>query len=132
MRSFPKPAPGSKAGLGDTSELAIQNNMSAAQPSFFARHRNKFLIGVGTLTSLYLGGQWVSAKLSEMSERAALERTAKENLRKRFEQNQSDCAFTTMALLPDLGERWAARKPTSETRADQTRPGCSRSLMSSR
>ncbi|KAI9006441.1 Peroxin-3 [Hyaloraphidium curvatum] len=73
--------------------------------SFWTRHRNKFFIAAGVVSSAYLAGQWVSAKLSEMNERAALERTARDNLKKRFEQNQQDCSFTTMALLPDLGER---------------------------
>ena len=83
--------------------------MSGTQ-SFWARHRNKFLIAAGTISSVYLGVRWATSKLSEMNERAALERTAKDNLRKRFEQNQSDCEFTTMALLPDLGEKWVAEK----------------------
>lgn len=79
---------------------------AAVPQSFWSRHRNKFLFAFGTLTSAYLGGQWITAKLTEMNERAALERTARENLRKRFEQNQQDCSFTTMALLPDLGEKY--------------------------
>jgi peroxin-3 len=85
--------------------LPTMSVQPTAQPSFFARHRNKFLYTLGTLSTLYLGGQWVSSKLSEMNERASLERTARENLRKRFEQNQADVGFTTMALLPDLGEK---------------------------
>ncbi|KAJ2439267.1 peroxin [Coemansia sp. RSA 2424] len=36
---------------------------------------------------------------------SAKERTSKENIRRRFDQNQRDCLFTIMSLLPELSEQ---------------------------
>lgn len=43
-------------------------------------------------------------KLSEARQRMSEERISKENLRRRFEQNQEDCTFTVLAILPTATE----------------------------
>ncbi|KAH9872917.1 hypothetical protein J1614_005312 [Plenodomus biglobosus] len=67
---------------------------------WFRRNRANFAIGAGVLGAGYLAGQYVLGKLGEARQRMSDERIAKENLRRRFEQNQEDCTFTVLAILP--------------------------------
>lgn len=46
--------------------------------------------------------QYALARFNDMQERLLRDRVARENLRRRFLQNQEDCNFTIMALLPTL------------------------------
>ncbi|KAH7087452.1 Peroxin-3 [Paraphoma chrysanthemicola] len=71
---------------------------------WFRRNRTNFAIGAGVLGAGYLAGQYVLGKLSEARQRMSDERIAKENLRRRFEQNQEDCTFTVLAILPTATE----------------------------
>ncbi|KAF1935069.1 Peroxin-3 [Clathrospora elynae] len=64
------------------------------------RNRTNFAVGAGVLGAGYLAGQYVLGKLGEARQRMGEERIAKENLRRRFEQNQEDCTFTVLAILP--------------------------------
>ncbi|KAI8940663.1 hypothetical protein NX059_001933 [Plenodomus lindquistii] len=68
------------------------------------RNRANFAIGAGVLGAGYLAGQYVLGKLGEARQRMSEERIAKENLRRRFEQNQEDCTFTVLAILPTATE----------------------------
>ncbi|KAF2463905.1 Peroxin-3 [Lindgomyces ingoldianus] len=68
------------------------------------RNRTNFAIGAGVLGAGYLAGQYVLGKVSEARQRMSDERIAKENLRRRFEQNQEDCTFTVLAILPTATE----------------------------
>ncbi|KAF2792862.1 Peroxin-3 [Melanomma pulvis-pyrius CBS 109.77] len=68
------------------------------------RNRTNFAIGAGVLGAGYLAGQYVLGKISEARQRMSDERIAKENLRRRFEQNQEDCTFTVLAILPTAAE----------------------------
>ncbi|KDQ09203.1 hypothetical protein BOTBODRAFT_58844 [Botryobasidium botryosum FD-172 SS1] len=58
---------------------------------------------VGFLGAAYLAGQYVVARLEEYREQVVQDRAARENLRRRFQQNQEDCSFHICALLPTLG-----------------------------
>ncbi|KAJ4366784.1 peroxin [Neocucurbitaria cava] len=71
---------------------------------WFRRNRANFAIGAGVLGAGYLAGQYALGKLSEARQRMSDERIAKENLRRRFEQNQEDCTFTVLAILPTATE----------------------------
>ncbi|CAO2649229.1 Nn.00g066140.m01.CDS01 [Neocucurbitaria sp. VM-36] len=73
---------------------------------WFRRNRTNFAIGAGVLGAGYLAGQYALGKLSEARQRMSDERIAKENgsLRRRFEQNQEDCTFTVLAILPTATE----------------------------
>jgi len=57
----------------------------------------------GVAGSLYLVTKYFLDRLQEMREAMRQEKLAKENLKKRFLQNQQDCIFTILALLPGLG-----------------------------
>ncbi|KAL1917917.1 uncharacterized protein VTP21DRAFT_3751 [Calcarisporiella thermophila] len=79
--------------------------MLASINHVFRRYRRTLGYAAGIVGGAYLIAQYAKSKLVEHQERLATERTAKENLRRRFEQNQSDCMFTVMSLLPSLGEQ---------------------------
>ncbi|KAI0976237.1 Peroxin-3 family protein [Xylaria arbuscula] len=67
---------------------------------WFRRNRTPIAIGVGIVGAGYLATQYVLTKINDARERMSSDRIAKENLRRRFEQNQEDCTFTVLALLP--------------------------------
>ncbi|KAK3357666.1 Peroxin-3 [Lasiosphaeria hispida] len=67
---------------------------------WFRRNRTPIAIGVGVVGAGYVVTQYVLSKLNDARERMSSDRIAKENLRRRFEQNQEDCTFTVLALLP--------------------------------
>ncbi|KAL9946529.1 peroxin [Verticillium nonalfalfae] len=74
--------------------------MLAATRRWFNRNRTPLAVGVGIVGAGYVATQYVLSKLSDARERMSSDRIAKENLRRRFEQNQEDCTFTVLALLP--------------------------------
>ncbi|CAK7199971.1 peroxin [Sporothrix eucalyptigena] len=76
--------------------------MFAATRQWFRRHRTPIAVGVGVVGAGYVATQYVLAKLNDARERMSSDRIAKENLRRRFEQNQEDCTFTVLALLPTV------------------------------
>ncbi|KZF22576.1 Peroxin-3-domain-containing protein [Xylona heveae TC161] len=78
--------------------------MFTATRKWFWRNRGRFAIGLGALGAGYVATQYVLAKLNEARERMSSDRIARENLRRRFEQNQEDCTFTVLALLPTATE----------------------------
>lgn len=72
---------------------------------FFRRHRRKFLtLGVVT-AGAYYAYTYATSKLREISDRATDERTAKDNLKRRFKQNQQDATFNVIAFMPELSEK---------------------------
>lgn len=73
--------------------------------NWLRRNRTNFAIGAGVLGTAYLAGQYALGKFSEARQRMSEERIAKENLRRRFEQNQEDCTFTVLAILPTATEK---------------------------
>ncbi|RMZ85980.1 hypothetical protein DV737_g214, partial [Chaetothyriales sp. CBS 132003] len=76
--------------------------MLAATRRWLRRNRTYIAVGTAVVGGTYLVGQYVLGKLNEARERAQLDRIAKENIRRRFEQNQTDCSITVLALLPTL------------------------------
>ncbi|ORX68342.1 Peroxin-3, partial [Linderina pennispora] len=72
--------------------------------NFVKRHQRKFIL--------------LTQKLYDMQLTSARDRTAKEGIRRRFDQNQRDCLFTIMSLLPELSEqvlREVDKAPTPES-----------------
>lgn len=65
-------------------------------------NRTPIAIGVGIVGAGYIATQFVLNKINDARERMSSDRIAKENLRRRFEQNQEDCTFTVLALLPTV------------------------------
>ncbi|KAH8434645.1 peroxisomal biogenesis factor 3 [Aspergillus melleus] len=78
--------------------------MIGATRRWFRRNRKGLAIGAGVIGAGYLVGQYVLNKISEARERMSSDRIARENLRRRFEQNQTDCTYTILALLPTAAE----------------------------
>ncbi|KAG8166207.1 hypothetical protein KVR01_004759 [Diaporthe batatas] len=79
--------------------------MFAATRRWFRRNRTPIAIGVGVLGAGYVATQYVLNKLNDARERMSGDRIAKENLRRRFQQNQEDCTYTVLALLPTATTR---------------------------
>ncbi|PKI84069.1 peroxin [Malassezia vespertilionis] len=73
-----------------------------ARRKWLRRGLNFIAVATGVVGGLYLLVQFALAKFNEMQERMLRERVARENLRRRFLQNQEDCSFTIMALLPTI------------------------------
>ncbi|MCJ1282975.1 peroxin [Xylographa opegraphella] len=78
--------------------------MISATRRWLRRNRSTFAISFGVLGVGYIAGQYILSKISEARERITSDRIARENLRRRFEQNQEDCTFTVLALLPTAAE----------------------------
>ncbi|KAF9898726.1 peroxin, partial [Linnemannia zychae] len=79
--------------------------MLSAVQGFANRHRKGLVITAGLTGGIYMMGKYAKSKLIEFHEKSASERTAKENMKRRFEQNQQDCVFTVLSLLPTLGDQ---------------------------
>ncbi|KAI0202272.1 Peroxin-3 family protein [Astrocystis sublimbata] len=74
--------------------------MLSSTRQWLRRNRTPIGVGVGIVGAGYLATQYVLGKINDARERMSSDRIAKENLRRRFEQNQEDCTFTVLALLP--------------------------------
>lgn len=72
---------------------------------FFQRRRRAFAVTGGVVGGAYLVGKYALGKLHDTQQRMVAERRDKENLRRRFAQNQEDCTFTALALLPALADQ---------------------------
>ncbi|KAF4551626.1 Peroxin-3-like protein [Elsinoe fawcettii] len=81
---------------------------------WFWRNRTRFAIGAATVSGIYLAGQYAWGKWLEAQQRMGEERIAKENLRRRFEQNQEDCTYTVLALLPTVRDEVIGAFPVEE------------------
>ncbi|KAF2768691.1 Peroxin-3, partial [Teratosphaeria nubilosa] len=85
--------------------------MIAATRRWFRRNRTNLLLGVGVIGAGYLAGQYVLGKIQEARQRMSEDRISKENLRRRFQQNQEDCTYTVLALLPTIRDEIIAALP---------------------
>ncbi|PHH71977.1 hypothetical protein CDD80_4854 [Ophiocordyceps camponoti-rufipedis] len=74
--------------------------MFSAARRWLRNNRTPLAVGIGVVGAGYLAAQYIVAKINDARERMSSERIAKDNLRRRFEQNQEDCTFTVLALLP--------------------------------
>ncbi|KAE8446123.1 hypothetical protein EG329_012494 [Mollisiaceae sp. DMI_Dod_QoI] len=74
--------------------------MITATRRWLRRNRTPIAIGFGLVGVGYVATQYVLGKISDARARMSSDRIARENLRRRFEQNQEDCTFTVLALLP--------------------------------
>ncbi|KAG0051572.1 peroxin [Gryganskiella cystojenkinii] len=79
--------------------------MLSAVQGFANRHRRALVVTAGISGGIYMMGKYAKSKLFEFQEKTSSERTAKENMKRRFEQNQQDCVFTVLSLLPTLGDQ---------------------------
>ncbi|KJZ78969.1 hypothetical protein HIM_01742 [Hirsutella minnesotensis 3608] len=74
--------------------------MFSSTRRWLRNNRTPIAVGVGVIGAGYVVAQYIVSKINDARERMSSERIAKENLRRRFEQNQEDCTFTVLALLP--------------------------------
>ncbi|OAA43107.1 Peroxin-3 family protein [Metarhizium rileyi] len=74
--------------------------MLSSARRWLRNNRTPIAISVGVIGAAYVATQYVFNKINDARERMSSDRIAKENLRRRFEQNQEDCTFTVLALLP--------------------------------
>jgi peroxin-3 len=109
--------------------------MISATRRWLRRNRNGLAIAAGAVGATYLAGQYIVSKIAEARERSNLDRIAKEksvplssltcsfvpatnihstSLRRRFEQNQTDCTFTVLALLPTVTENVLEALPVEQ------------------
>ncbi|KAJ9476200.1 Peroxisomal biogenesis factor 3 [Pseudozyma hubeiensis] len=72
---------------------------------YLSSHSNFFIVTGGLVGGAYLVSQYAISKFQQIQEKLTNDKNAKENLRRRFAQNQEDCTFTVLALLPTLGDQ---------------------------
>ncbi|KAJ8653704.1 hypothetical protein O0I10_010626 [Lichtheimia ornata] len=65
------------------------------------RHRGGILVTAAIGGGSYLIGRYAAGKIRDHQQHA----NSKETLRRLFQQNQNDCVFTVLSLLPTLGEQ---------------------------
>ncbi|KAI0061109.1 hypothetical protein BV25DRAFT_1917083 [Artomyces pyxidatus] len=70
--------------------------------NYFYERRRGFVKAAGVAGGVYLVGRYVGERLRDMRDKVVQERAARENVRKRFQQNLQDISFTIMAHLPML------------------------------
>lgn len=78
--------------------------MIAASRRWLKRNRTPIAIGASIVGLGYVATQYLVGKIVDARERMSSERIARENLRRRFQQNQEDSTFTVLALLPTVTE----------------------------
>ncbi|KAI6373278.1 hypothetical protein MCOR25_003484 [Pyricularia grisea] len=100
--------------------------MYSATRRWLRRNRTPIAVGAGVIGAGYLVSRYVIGKINDARERMSSDRIAKENLRRRFEQNQEDCTFTVLALLPtatqNVLEAMDTEKITYEIQQLKARP----------
>ncbi|KAJ6594399.1 Peroxin-3 [Mycena capillaripes] len=60
---------------------------------------------VGIAGTVYLVRRYISDRLEDVKEQMEQERVAKENLKRRFSQTQSDISYTILMLIPALSDQ---------------------------
>ncbi|KHJ34252.1 putative peroxin-3 family protein [Erysiphe necator] len=88
--------------------------MISASRRWFRRHRTPIAFGLGVIGFGYIATQYLLGKILEARERINNDRIARENLRRRFEQNQEDCTLTVLALLPTAADNIIAELGTEK------------------
>ncbi|TKA73503.1 hypothetical protein B0A55_05505 [Friedmanniomyces simplex] len=88
--------------------------MIQATRRWFRRNRTNIAVTAGVIGAGYLAGQYVVGKIQEARQRSNEDRIAKENLRRRFEQNQEDCTYTVLALLPTIRDEVVSALPVEQ------------------
>ncbi|CAG8547047.1 11936_t:CDS:2 [Funneliformis caledonium] len=79
--------------------------MISSSIGFLKRHKKKIFITLGITGGTYFLGKFATWKFFEMQERAASERTARENMKRRFQKRQNDCSFAVLSQIPTLTQQ---------------------------
>lgn len=73
---------------------------------YYKRYKCPIIVGGGAVTLTYLTAYYAKHKLFQFQARAAKARTAKENLGRRFEQNQLDALYSILAQVEVLRDQF--------------------------
>lgn len=79
--------------------------MLSAIGNYIYDRRRGLLKSAGIMGTMYVAGKYIIQRLEEVKEAVLTDRNAKENLRRRFQQNMQDCTYTIMAYMPTLASR---------------------------
>ncbi|KAK9374892.1 Peroxin-3 [Lipomyces chichibuensis] len=82
--------------------------------SFLHRHRRKFATAIGVAVTSYYAYRQVKLKFFEIGSQLSANLTSRENLRRRFEQNQQDASYTVAALLSSITDPIVCELPVEE------------------
>ncbi|KAI9507256.1 Peroxin-3 [Russula earlei] len=72
--------------------------------SLFYERRARFVRSAGIVGGLYLVGQYATARVADMRASVQEQRLARENMRRRFQQNMEDISFTILTYMPLLSK----------------------------
>ncbi|KAI0284632.1 Peroxin-3 [Russula aff. rugulosa BPL654] len=72
--------------------------------NYLSERRKGFIRSVGVVGGLYVVGQYAAARAADMRDSVLEQRVARENMRKRFQQNRQDISFTIMTYMPLLSK----------------------------
>ncbi|RKP26058.1 Peroxin-3-domain-containing protein [Syncephalis pseudoplumigaleata] len=72
---------------------------------FTKRHQRGLLVTAGIVGGAYATSRYIRDKWASFQRNSAEAMARRTDLKRRFEQNQTDCLFTVMALLPSLAEQ---------------------------
>ncbi|TFK31913.1 Peroxin-3-domain-containing protein [Crucibulum laeve] len=67
--------------------------------------RNGLSKTAGVVGGLYVAKRYISDRLEEVKDKMEQERSARDNLKRRFRQTHDDVSFTVLALLPTLADQ---------------------------
>ncbi|KAG9301688.1 hypothetical protein G9A89_016759 [Geosiphon pyriformis] len=73
--------------------------------SYLKRHLRGIAITAGITGGVYILGKYAKWKIEEFKDKVGAERTAKENMKRRFLQRQNDCTYVVLPLLSSIGEQ---------------------------
>ncbi|KAF8500240.1 Peroxin-3 [Russula emetica] len=72
--------------------------------NYLSERRKGFVRSAGVVGGLYLVGQYAASRAADMRDSVLEQRGARENMRKRFQQNRQDISFTIMTYMPLLSK----------------------------
>ncbi|CAG8679366.1 23467_t:CDS:2, partial [Cetraspora pellucida] len=78
--------------------------MISTTVKYIKKHKRGILITLGVSGGIYFLGKYAKWKIIEFQEKAEQERIARDNIRRRFQQRQNDCAFAVASHLPSIAE----------------------------
>lgn len=72
--------------------------------NYLSERRKGFVRSAGVVGGLYLVGQFAATRVADIRDSVLEKRVARENMRKRFQQNRQDISFTIMTYMPLLSK----------------------------
>ncbi|KAI9711959.1 MAG: peroxin [Chrysothrix sp. TS-e1954] len=85
-----------------------------ATRKWLRRNRYPIALSASVIGAGYVVAQYALGKFTEARQRMSDDRVAKENLRRRFTQNQEDCTYTILGLLPTVTGNVLQHLPVEE------------------